>query len=339
MSLSHRQPEKAPGADPFRWKLTPVEKCVAIFGGDGAAQALEGDYEPRIVVQVYDGTDSEMARLISSLKAGSFTHVIVLSRWLGHSKSRAVSTVAKRVGARFIIWPAGVGRLKEEIPRLVVDDCEKPSPGEEVDGAAPASNGAEATISVHRQARDAGLTVACFQERHDDCGYRGKLKIKCGCGCHTGAVVESLAPVEAPVVSAFTVSEERVLEVLELEPSRRWLVSDVSLLLDASSDEHRKAVAEEIASLLSAGKVVPGEATDTNTTPRSIMLAARAQAETSPAPTSTPRTTTHYAVVDTDNVLGETDNLGEAITWMERHPGSRLFREVRTRLRIEVLDE
>jgi hypothetical protein len=337
MSLSCRQPELAPDAEPLRWKLTLVEKCVAIFGGDGAAQALAGDYESRIAVHVYDGTDHEMARLIVALKAGSFTHVIVLSRWLGHSKSRAVAAAAKRVGVRFIIWPRGLGSLRDEIPRLVVDDSEKPSPGEAVDCPASAANDAEGAASVQRLARDAGVTVACFQERHEGCGYRGKSKIKCGCACHAGAVVESLPTVEARA-AAFRVSEERVLEVLELEPTRRWLVSDISLLLDASTDENRKAVDEQIASLLLAGTVVLGEATDPLTTPRSIMLAARAQHDTNPAPTSAQRTA-HYAVVGTDGVLCETDTVAAAISALEAHPGSRLFRELRTRLRIEVVDE
>ena len=241
-------------AAPTEPRRIQLAKLVAVFGGDARVLDLEGMLPGDIRVDGYLSRDSDAERLAASIKAGGVTHVVFLVRWLGHASYRYITSLSKAAGIRVIVWKHGLGRLEQELPGLVADGSALPD--EDCDALIGIGE-AEPEVSTQRRARDAGMTVACFQLQHDDCAYRGKRKIKCGCECHAHDVVDAD---ESKVASAppapFSATCERVLEVLGLDPSKTWMVTEIAVLLDAKEEEHHEAIRHCVASLIDAGDLV-----------------------------------------------------------------------------------
>lgn len=70
---------------------------VALFGGDGRNAAKFADRgEVTVYQSLNEGKgDGEKRRLIASIKAGSFSLVIILAKWIGHEANREVRKVCR----------------------------------------------------------------------------------------------------------------------------------------------------------------------------------------------------------------------------------------------------
>jgi hypothetical protein len=239
-----------------------ISRHVAIFGGDDRVRDLEGMLPGEIRVDAYPNRDGDANRLEESIKSGTVTHVILLVKWLGHAVWRRIVNVAKANGVKVIHWNHGLGKLEDELAELVAsgnggateDETERQWGGT-VRRIHTVKPNDEETALLHQRARAAGLTVACFREQHDACGYRGKRTVKCGCDCHAHdqVVEEEQGDVVGQPPPQFVISGERVLEVMGLDEGRTWTVDEVGALLDARDDEQRETVQRYVASLVESG--------------------------------------------------------------------------------------
>ncbi len=85
----------------------PTPRRVALMGGDSRQTARwDGLGEAIIFFQAprYGG-NGELRRLQSALRAGSFDLVVILARWNGHSATKQVRAICKRLGIPVQVLP------------------------------------------------------------------------------------------------------------------------------------------------------------------------------------------------------------------------------------------
>lgn len=229
----------------IRTKLIDTEYRVAIFGGDNRVHALDSDdtsYGRDIHVTTYCSSEAEASQLAASLKMGSFTHVILLTRWMGHTNYKAVKAAANQNNVTVIAWQKGLGTLKEHLPALIRGEED----GDEDDGE---TTEVPEEPPVQVKARDAGVSVACFESRHDDCPFKGAAIVRCGCSCHPRAEVpeEPVVVEEAP----YTITDEQLLETINGGASMMLIIER----LRAFKSSQRKVIRERLEDLVSQGKL------------------------------------------------------------------------------------
>ncbi|HJU24245.1 MAG TPA: hypothetical protein VJ891_17205 [Casimicrobiaceae bacterium] len=327
--------------------IVRISKQVIVFGGDERVYDLQGLYSDDIHVETYCSWDTE--KVVASIRSGSITHVILLVRWMGHPSYKQITSVAKNVNVKLICWKHGLGKLAQELASLINEQTTESLPEEEAEalvGKGAADPGEdENAIAIQRRARDAGVTVACFQSRHEDCAYKGKQKIKCGCDCHSAeATPDAPAEVaeEVPAVvepRPFIVNCDRILDVLQLDPSKRWHVSEIATILDAKDDEQIAAVESHVVSLIECGDLILCGLDRLALQNQKITLASNAVPQTPRIMKPASKESTYIVVSATGTVLVETDQQEVALQKMSESPGSRLFREIRTRLKVEIVED
>lgn len=302
---------------------------VAIFGGDERVHAFEDENDDaRLDIRSYCAHDTNAVRLATAIRQGSFSHVILLTRWQGHAQYNSIKAAVENspTGCKLILWPRGLGALEKALPKLVgLEDGEEEEVEEEPEPPPP---------SVHILARNHGVTVACYQERHTDCAYHGREheKLKCGCACHPRLEVQEPTPpppappevvTEPPTPpppelatnasdASFNCSQERVLEVLGLDPTHEWTGYDVAAMMDAKTPQQRSRVHGTITRLIELGEieVVYAGTPNSRADPRRVRLMSAAQPEeetkttmettpTTPAEPATPPPPSPYAASPT----------------------------------------
>lgn len=151
------------------------------------------------------------------------------------------------------------------------------------------------------------------------------------------------APRAVPT-ARFDCSPKAVLEALSVDPQRHWTVSDIAYLLLAKTSTQVMSVHRCVTSMLKQGALALAQAGDgTKKNPRKVTLPSAAPAA-APAPASrpaalppTPQAGCHYLVLDEfSRVLLSTHDKSAVLTCLEGHAGARLFKELRTRVRIEI---
>lgn len=76
-------------------------RVVALVGG--IAERLDeggedGKAEVRVFGSVQEGGDGELRRLLASLRGGRVDEVWILTCWIGHSQSGAITRACKKLG-------------------------------------------------------------------------------------------------------------------------------------------------------------------------------------------------------------------------------------------------
>lgn len=70
---------------------------IAVYGGDGRDAAKFGEQAVAYKSPKYGG-NRDQKRLMAALKSGTICLVIILTRWNGHSATRTVCALCKRLG-------------------------------------------------------------------------------------------------------------------------------------------------------------------------------------------------------------------------------------------------
>lgn len=80
--------------------VVAARERIAVIGGDGRAKAGLGLGGAEVVrfKSRRDGGNGEARRLAAALKAGGFTRVIILVRWNGHSVTRYLRRLCRKLG-------------------------------------------------------------------------------------------------------------------------------------------------------------------------------------------------------------------------------------------------
>jgi hypothetical protein len=79
---------------------------VAILGGDARQKSRWAPYGAPIFFKARRyGGNGELRRLHSALRAGSIDLVIILARWNGHSVTRKVRHLCRRLGVDVFVVP------------------------------------------------------------------------------------------------------------------------------------------------------------------------------------------------------------------------------------------
>lgn len=320
-------------------RLTLPALQVAIFGGDDRLYSLEHRYNggdkktwEGIEVSAYPSSESNARSLGTALRKGSYAHVVVLTRWMGHVNYTSIREAAKAGGARLWHWERGLGLLEDKLVDLVQ--------GKFGDNSTGAPTGAEEDAPeerpIHLQARDAGLTVACFQERHDECAYKGKTVVRCGCSCHPVSPEEQARREEAERIAReneeFSPSADDVVTAMNIDPSHAdWRISEIADLLLANTKEKRDKVQNLIALMVQHNELLELEN-------HHIMLPKAATITPPPVPVAPP--STNYAVLlpaspEWRSLYAGSDK-EEALAALARNPGAQLFKSVKVRIRYEI---
>lgn len=311
---------------------------VAVFGGDNRVHTLEGVYqspEPGawgdIDVTGYPSSEADARRLAASLRQGSFTHVVLLTRWMGHANYRTVKEAAESHPDVCVIhWPSGLGTLEDSIVGLVTGQIEGGAVEAPTAAAAPVT---EVIVPVQIRARDAGLTVACYEDRHDDCVYKDKTVVKCGCSCHPVSTEEQLRRdaevARLAAIAAFECKPESVVEAMLIDPNRTsWRISEIADLLLADNKEKREKVRNCIAEMVQSGQLVELENHHV-TMPKAATPVAGPRHHV-------PGFVENYAVIQHTDTLYVGDDKEQALDMLARNPGAQLYKSVKVRIRYEI---
>jgi hypothetical protein len=98
---AHVAPETQvmPSTDAKPSKLAALERAqrVAVLGGDGRQPEQWAQHGEVVCFQSpHDGGNGEQRRLMSALRSGSFTLVIILTRWNSHAVTRMVRQLCRQ---------------------------------------------------------------------------------------------------------------------------------------------------------------------------------------------------------------------------------------------------
>lgn len=324
-----------------------AELDVAVYGGDERVHGLEGTYEGGIEVTTYSSNKpAQLDGLSVSLRQHAYDALILLTKWHGHADYQTVKAACVAGGVRLIYWNHGLGKLEDELPALVRGD----TPATNDNAEAPDEEDEE--LPVHVQARNQGMTVACFQTRHTDCVYAGKEaeSLKCGCDCHPRVeVVEPTPPAQVtvqpepdpevlPTEKPFVCTMEDVVDALNLEPTKNWRVSEVGDLLGAKTKIQHSRVHTLINRLIISGQVeIAHQGTASKTNPRLVRLVP----EKKETPPMLPMPTTpsqEWIVRLPDNSFRTFPNKGEALEFLGLmgSTGMTLFKQVKLVVKLDV---
>ncbi|MBK8265017.1 MAG: hypothetical protein IPK80_27240 [Nannocystis sp.] len=82
--------------------LTPQRRVIALVGGIAEAKEsdrqITDDSELRLFGSVREAGVGELRRLLLSLKRGSIDEERIITCWIGHSQSRAITKACKKLG-------------------------------------------------------------------------------------------------------------------------------------------------------------------------------------------------------------------------------------------------
>lgn len=71
---------------------------VAVLGGDGRQPEQWAQHGKVVCFQsAHDGGNGEQRRLLDALKQGTFTSVVILTRWNSHAVTRKVRAICRRL--------------------------------------------------------------------------------------------------------------------------------------------------------------------------------------------------------------------------------------------------
>lgn len=304
-------------ATPSNLRISVAKYRVAIFGGDSRVHALEGswvneDFPEEIDVTTFVSNEGSTARLVAALRAGGCTHVIMLTRWMGHSNYKTIKQAAESNNVKILHWQHGLGKLEDELVNIIVGKTE-------TDPETPEPEEAETAPPVQLLARNAGLTVACFQARHAECVYKDKPTVRCGCACHPKVEL----PIEPAPPPPFECTRDQVFEVMRLDNRESWRVSEIAELLMAKESAHFKVVRSMVKDLVQEGAL--------------IKMDHEHVALPKPAPVPTPEEPRYVVECDGSPALTPMTK-AEALEMFPQFPHAKLYRlvEVKVRVRVEI---
>jgi hypothetical protein len=85
---------------------TATEARVAIFGGDDRQAERWAHFKgARFFASPKGGRNGELRRLTASLRARSIDLLLILARWNGHSATKQIRRLCRRLGVRVVIMP------------------------------------------------------------------------------------------------------------------------------------------------------------------------------------------------------------------------------------------
>jgi hypothetical protein len=104
MSKHSRSGSPSSSSSPRRWSV------VAVIGGDGRRfrPLLADGVDVRVCASSKHGGNGRLHSVLFAIRAGSIDLVILLTRWLGHSESRAVVDACRAGGVPVRIIAGGM---------------------------------------------------------------------------------------------------------------------------------------------------------------------------------------------------------------------------------------
>lgn len=231
---------------------------VAIFGGDSRVHGLAGRYGDNFV-STYESSEKDAGRLATSLRQGTFQCLVLLTRWMGHANYTKLKNAAGAASARVVHWSKALGALEDTLPSLL-ESTERTSDDYAAEEEIRNKARNVELPPVQIRARDAGMTVACYEERHGDCVYAGKAEVKCGCACHPITTEEQLRIAEEERADAeFTLTFDDVLQAMETIDKSECRVSDIAELIKAATPHQHGVVRERVNEMIAAGLLAHAE--------------------------------------------------------------------------------
>jgi hypothetical protein len=98
---------------------------IAVIGGDGRPASWQALYDVvRLFPSARNGGNGSLRRALAAIRKGKIKRVVLWTRWLGHSDSRAIEAACKRVGVPLHRVRGGVSSMRALIAAFVrLRDC------------------------------------------------------------------------------------------------------------------------------------------------------------------------------------------------------------------------